>query len=284
VSQLTPLKRKIKSIQTTQKITHAVRLISMSFYSKLEKQNVFLQDYKNSICDVFTQLVVSFPEWKNPVLFPEDILDSSPLFVIISSSKGLCGSFNSNLFRYFERAFFVEKHQKATFITIGQKATNFIKEKNAENILQSYEELTLSNFDSIAAKLVSLINDTQGNYSSVSFFSNYLKNFFVQRPQKSTLTPVSLGKVKNNDNMFDGDLIWEQSPKEILDYLAFEYLRSSILNILFQSMISENAARFLAMDSSTTNAEKILEKLTLQFNKTRQALITKEVAELSANL
>jgi F-type H+-transporting ATPase subunit gamma len=284
VSQLTPLKRKIKSIQTTQKITHAVRLISMSFYSKLEKQNVFLQEYKNSISDIFTQLVASFPEWKNSILFPEDIMDSRPLFVIVSSSKGLCGSFNSNLFRYFERAFFVEKHQKATFITIGQKATNFIKEKNTGDILQSYEELTSSNFDSIAAKLVSLITDSAGNYSSVSFFSNYLKNFFVQRPQKTTLVPVGLEKVKNNNDVFDGDLIWEQTSEVVLDYLALEYLKSSTLNVLFQSMISENAARFLAMDSSTTNAEKILEKLTLQFNKTRQALITKEVAELSANL
>jgi F-type H+-transporting ATPase subunit gamma len=281
VSQLTSLKRKIKSIQTTQKITHAVRLISMSFYSKLEKQNVFLQEYKNSIYELFTQLAASMPEWRNPILFPEDILDSTPLIIIASSSKGLCGSFNSNLFRYIERSLFLEKHQKACFITIGQKATSFIKEKDIGKIIQSYEELNTSNFGAIAEKLVSIINDSQNGYSSVSFFSNHLKNFFVQRPHKNTLIPVSLEKVKND--VFDANIIWEQDKELVLDYLALKYLKSSVLNILFQSMISENAARFLAMDSSTTNAEKILEKLTLQFNKTRQALITKEVAELSSN-
>ena len=280
MSTLTLLKNKIRSIQTTQKITHAVRLISMSFYSKLEKQNVYLQDYTINISQLFSQLLAFVPEWKNPIIFPDDILDTNPLFIVISAAKGLCGSFNSNLFRYFERAFFVEEHQKPIFITIGQKATKLIKEKKAGEIILSVDEITSSNFVPFADKIVEIINDRKNIYSSVSIYSNHFKNFFTQKPQKTTLIPVS---IKQPMQVAEIEFIWEQSQDAILDYLAAKYIKSSILNLLFQSLISENAARFIAMDSSTTNAEKILEKLTLQFNKTRQTLITREVSELAAN-
>ena len=150
MSQLTPLKQKIKSIETTKKITHAVRLVSMSFYSRLERQNASLQHYKKNISQLFLQLIPHIPDWKNPILLPEDILDTTPLFIIISSAKGLCGSFNSNLFRYIERTFLIEEYQTPTFITIGQKSTKFIIGKKWGEIETSFNELTLSNIDSIS--------------------------------------------------------------------------------------------------------------------------------------
>ena len=288
MTQLTPLKQKIKAIQTTQKITHAIRLASRSVYSKLEKQNKPLKHYQTSIDNLFSQIANLNAEWKNPILFPDDILNSNPLFIIISSAKGLCGSFNSNLFRYLQRKFFLEEHQKPTFIAIGTKAIRFIQKEKLGEIICSHNELTSNNFDSISKDLTDIINNGKTLYSSVSFYSNHFKNFFIQQPQKTTLIPISTNNGENDDENKQTEksveFIYEQDEKEILDNIANKYLKSSILNVLFQSLISENAARFLAMDSSTTNAENFLEKLTLQYNKSRQALITREVSELAANM
>ena len=285
MTQLIQIKQKIKSIETTKKITHAVRLVSMSFYSKLEKQNVFLQDYKNNLNQLFFELSHLHANWKNPILFPNDILDINPLVIIVSSTKGLCGSFNSNLFRYFDRAYFIEEHQIPTFITVGQKAKNFITEKKLGTVLESHGELTNSNLESITNKILQAITTGPQVYSSVTFYSNWLKNFFVQKPQKKGLIPLSLNSSHNQTKDFENtDLTLEQDEEQILSYLAQRLLKSSIMETLFQSLISEHASRFVSMDSSTTNAENILERLTLQYNKSRQSLITQEVSELSTSL
>ena len=286
MGQLTQLQHQIKSIKTTEKITHAVRLVSMSLYSKLEKQNITLRYFQENISNLFFQFLLFCPKWKNYILFPKDILDSNPLFIIISSAKGLCGSFNSNLFKFFERRFFLEEHQIPTFITIGQKAKKFIQLKKFGQIEYSYDSLTLSNFSSIADELLCKINEKQTNYSSISFYSNHIKNFFVQQPHKIALTPINpkyFNKEKQSEINYNINIIWEQNKNEILNFIANKYLRSQILEIIFQSLLGENAARFIAMDNSTTNAKKYLEKLTLQYNKSRQSLITREVSELSVN-
>jgi F-type H+-transporting ATPase subunit gamma len=285
VTQLIQQKQKIKSIETTKKITHAVRLVSMSFYARLEKQNIPLQYYTSNITQFFSQLSKQLPDWDNNILFPKDILDSTPLFILIASSKGLCGSFNSNLFRYFDRNYYIEEHQTPKFITIGSKATKLVREKNLGNIIENYGELTSNNFNSIAKDLVEIIDNTQPPYSSITFYSNYLKNFFIQKPEKNQIIPATTQPQetqKEEQQSFDEDLIWEQDKVQIINFVATKYLKTSILDILFQSLISETASRFLAMDSSTNNAEKMLETLTLQYNKARQALITQEVSELSA--
>ncbi|MBD3231091.1 hypothetical protein GF322_00350 [Candidatus Dependentiae bacterium] len=280
VAQITQLKQKIKSIKTTKKITHAVRLVSMSNYSKLEKQNELLNFYQQNIHNTFFELIKTEPEWQNSTIFPQDVFDIKPLIIIVSSSKGLCGSFNSNLLRYYERTFLIEEQQMPSFIVIGTKALKFLKNKGTINIISIFEELTSSNYIYIAEKLTELIFNTKYKFSSVSFFSNYLKNFFLQIPQKISLIPINIPSNLTSKSI---EFEWEQDKNTILEFMAINYIKSSILNILFQSLAAESASRFLTMDKATNNAEEYLEELTLQYNKTRQALITREVSELAAN-
>ncbi len=281
MSEITQLRQKIKSIKTTKKITHAVRLVSMSSYSRLEKQNELLNVYQKSISNVFHELIACVPDWNNKILFPEDIFDSKPLIIVVSSAKGLCGSFNSNLFRFFERSFFLEEHQEPSFIAIGLKSIKFLQENGYKNIVRSFEELSSSNFTSVTEKIAEFILDSQNTYSSVRFYSNYLKNFFLQVPEKNTLIPLALPTDELKSFV---DFDWEQNKEEVIQDVAIRYIKSSILNLLFQSLVSESASRFITMDKATTNAEEYLEDLTLQYNKTRQTLITREVSELTASL
>jgi F-type H+-transporting ATPase subunit gamma len=287
MSQLVQLRHKIRSIQTTKKITHAVRLISMSLYGKLEKINRPLENYTDRIKDFFLETLEQAPEtWHSELLFPEDLLDSRPLFIVIGTSKGLCGSLNSNLFKFVESSLVIEKHQAPAFIAIGLKAISFIKEKEWGELVCSYADLNSNNFLAISGDLIDRIANAPLPYSSVTFCHNTAKSFFTQMPKKSTLIPVRRDSAtsveKDSDDMQD-DVIWEQDKEAVLDYLSVCYVRCAITHLLFEALRAEHAARFLAMENSNNNAEKYLDRLTLQFNKLRQALITREVSELSAS-
>lgn len=299
MSQLVQLRQKIRSIQTTKKITHAVRLISMAFYNKLDKINTPLNIYTQNIKDLFLGLVGLTPTYNSTLLSTQDITDSTPLYIIVATSKGLCGSLNSNLLRYLESSLIIGKHQTPKFIAIGQKAIAYVKEKDMGDLISSYADLNSNNFLALADDLVDKIINNPTPYSSVTLYGSQAKSFFSQRPLKSNLLPITPNSLQTKEKdtaqteqtaqkqLFplnnEDALIWEQDQQEILETLAVRYLRSAIIHVLFQALRAEHAARFLAMENSTNNAEKYLDRLTLQFNKLRQALITKELSELSAS-
>lgn len=291
MSHLIQLRDQIKAVQTTKKITHAVRLVSMSMYAKLEKLSVPHKSYFKSIANFFTALLDRDAEWQHPVFNPNDLLDSKPLYIVIATSKGLCGSLNSNLFRFLEQSFFLQPHQTAEFIVLGQRGIRYIKGKQWGEIIYAYPELSSNNYMTIAEDIVDRIVNSKKNYSSVTFFGSHLRTFFHQQPKKIVLLPLQrsgLNLFTDDKDLADTsaplgeDPIIEQSINQLLEYSATSYAHSFVINVLFQAILAEHAARFLAMDSSTTNAEKYLEKLTLHYNKIRQAVITKEVAELSS--
>ena len=288
VSHLAPLKQRIKSIKATRKITHAMRLVSMSLYSRLDKQISALNLYRQTIDLHFKNLIHAAPGWTNKILMPEDLLDSQPLVILISAVKGMCGSFHSNLIKYYERHFFDQEHQTVHFITIGQKATNFVSAAIAREkrgtLVQSFVEINSHSLEKIAQQIIQHINEAQPHYSSVTCYSNLFVSFFKHNPQIVSLIPLlSSGEQQTASQEFH-DYMWEQEPAIIVDKLAERYLKTSLTHLLTQSLLAEQSARFMAMDSATTNADKYLEKLTLQYNKLRQAMITKEVAELTAGL
>lgn len=292
MAQLVQLREQIRAVQTTKKITHAVRLVSMSMYAKLEKLSTPHNAYLRSIAVFFNSLLSRNPEWKHPVFSSDDLMDSKPLYIVVSTAKGLCGSLNSNMFRFLDQTLFLQPHQTAEFIVLGQRGIKYIKSKNWGEVIYAYQELNSNNYMTIAEDIVDRIITSTKGYSSVTFFSPYLQSFFHQQPKKSPLLPLQKEGVSfySDDKemeswaaSFGDEPIIEQCLEDLLEYAAKSCTQAFVLNTLFQSLLAEHAARFLAMDSSTNNAEKYLEKLTLHYNKIRQAVITREVAELSSN-
>jgi len=280
VAKQIQLKQKIKSIQTTKKITNALRQVSMSMYSKLEHNSTAVRNYTENLKSLFTELVCYDQTWQNPLLFPKS---STPnhLIIIVSTSKGLCGGLNSNLFKFLEKEIAIKKYPNAKFITIGNKATTYIKENELGEIISNYHDFSSSNYISIASDLITKFIDASTPFTSITFFYNESKSFFAQKPNKFQLVPLQLdSKVKSRKA--HKELIWEQNTNDTLDYLSIRYVKGQILFMLFQALISEYSARFVAMDSSTTNADKFIETVTLQYNKMRQAEITREVSGLCA--
>lgn len=287
MSNLMQLKHRIKSIETTKKVTHAMRLIAISFYGQIQKRNTPLIAYKESILNLLTTLQQSHQTWKNPLFITNDPLNSNPLIIFISTSKGLCGSFHEKLATFFEHHFFAEEHQELNFISVGSKATYFIEKyiekENKGKLVTSLEEVNLQNSQKLAEELYTQC--IQNNYSSVIIYSNNFISFFTQKPTQYNLLPISQEKALNKDKTQninpEVEYIWEQDKDSILDKLTQTYIKSSLESLCIQSLLAEQAARFLAMENATTSATKYITSLTLQYNKTRQDMVTKEIIELS---
>jgi F-type H+-transporting ATPase subunit gamma len=259
-------------------------------YAKLERLHDNLKIYNQDLETFFAELVSYAPDWKNEVLLPSDTLDSTPLVVIVATTKGLCGSLNSNLFRVVDEQFFVQDHQKPQFIGIGKKAIKYIEQNELGEIFCNYPELNSSNYLSIGNDIVERVIGSKGKFSSVVFYNNYLKTFFIQETKKKQVIPINTNKSSEESQeskpkkISGHELIWEQDKYDLLDDFSMVYLHGTIANMLFQALLSEQASRFMAMDSSTNNADKFLDKITLEYNKQRQSLITQEVSELSASM
>lgn len=286
MSQLMHIRQKIKSIQTTKKITHAIRLSSMSRYGKLEKQEAQFTTYLHTVEKAFMKFAIpAMAEWQHPIIFPADKNNTTPLIIIAATNKGLCGSLNSNLFRYISIIMNIPEHQKPSFIAIGARANKFILENNFGPVIACYNDLKSESLAQVTTDILEKIFTAPEAFSSVTLYGNLGKSFFTQTPYHATLLPLvssQPAQTQEGDITGQDDVIWEQPMETVLELLAKQYLQSRFVHFLYHTLKAEHAARFLAMENSTTNAEKCLESLTLLFNKTRQALITREVAELGA--
>jgi len=282
--QLVQLRNRIKAIETIKKITHAMRLISMSTHSRLKHQEQPLYHYKQTISQLFNKIQKLTPEWQNQILSPK-AQEPNELIILIGSSKGLCGSFNTMLFHHFE-LYANENNldlKHAKIITIGKRAQNYITEHKIGAVVTSLEELTAATLTPLSYKLTDSIINATKPFSSVLVFSNFLKTFFVQKPQTTALIPFKQLLAKDDSSpssqSFD-EYRWEQNPEDILNVLVAQCIDANIQHLLFQSLLAEHAARFLSMDNSTRNAQSLLDKTKLDYNKLRQSKITKELAEL----
>ncbi len=298
MSHLMQLEKQIQSIKTTKKITLAMRLIAMSLYVRIEKLHAASKTYQLKYNELLSLLTAENPTWKNKITTVTDPFDRRPLIILISSIKGLCGSFNNNIFSYFDRFIEVSQYQTPLFITIGKRATdyieNFIKKTAQGKIILSHHEISSYSIDRIINDLVRLILNPETRYSSILIYSTKFENFFVQRPIRTSIVdPYEIQKQRKDPRQLDDDaapetpkpntdIIWEQPSDEILKILSYSYLHAQVTPLIINSLVAEQSARFLAMEHATSNAEKYIEKLQLTYNKLRQESITKELAEITS--
>lgn len=276
MAQLIEMRKRIAAIETTKKITHAMRLIAMSTHSRLKSKEEPLQIYKENIQALFAKLQAHVPTWSHPALTPTT--RNNPLIIIVGSTKGLCGNFNTALFNFFEK-----KHlpceRRYSIIAIGKKAIDYASSHHQRaTIVASFKELSTATLLPIAQEITGHILNASPHYSSVTIFSNISKTFFLQRPEATVLIPFSVTPETNDK--YAQEYIWEQQPADILQTLTNQTIAVHLQFLLFESLLAEHAARFISMDNSTRNAQNLLETTKLNYNKLRQAKITKEIAEL----
>ncbi|MBA2307089.1 F0F1 ATP synthase subunit gamma [Candidatus Dependentiae bacterium] len=276
MSQLITMRQQIKAVETIKKITHAMRLISMSSHSHLKNQKKHLEAYRNAFQQLWSRVENVLEE---PSSTGTPLTTSHDLVILAGSQKGLCGPFNSQLFRFFEQERLSESHHQS-IIAIGKHAIEYCT-TNKLPLIASYNDFTTSRFVTIAQALTDLLINSPHIYSSVLFYGNYQKNFFVQKPRATVVLPLTdLPKEKAPQPT---DYILEQSPEDLGHMLRSLLLLITLQELLYDSLLSEQAARFISMDSSTRNANNLLTSMKLEYNKARQSAITQELTELSTN-
>lgn len=285
MSLLIQLRYRIRAIETIKKITHAMRLISMSSRSRLKSKEDPLREYMKTSAQLLDRIKAHAPDWKNPIIKPSENVPYNPLVILIGSQRGLCGNFNTTLFHYFEKEVFKPHKEggKIQIIPVGKKAVNYIDDNPNYTVIARFSELTAKTLGSISHEILELLLHQEPNFTDVVVFSNLLKTFFVQKPHKTVLIPFAIEQEKTAEPA-SKEYIWEQSPKELLDQLAYQTLEVELHYLLFESLLAEHAARFISMDNATRNAQTLLEETQLQYNKLRQAKITKELTELVSNI
>lgn len=281
MSQLVQMRQRIKSIETIKKVTHAMRLISMSSHARFRAKKTGLQLYQTELKRLFSIVQQETKEWQNPRLQPTADYNGPTLIILVGSQKGLCGIFNTLLFQFFEQKLASYNRQQLQLITIGKKADEYAA-KFSLPVIKSFTELSSASLPEISNEITNMIIKAEIPYAHVSIFSNYPKTFFAQKPEQSILIPFQVPQV--NKVSSPEEYTFEQAPETLLDFLANRFLFSSISELLLNSLVAESAARFIAMDNSTRNATNLLDDMKLDYNKLRQAKITRELTDLIGSL
>jgi F-type H+-transporting ATPase subunit gamma len=285
MAQLIQMRQRINVIETIKKITHAMRLVSMSMHSHLKHHEQTYADYYKHLENLFYTTKHAAPNWKHPIFAPEKPSSHRSLAIIIGSQKGLCGNFNSSLFSLFEKHEKKNQNSFCDIIVIGGKAVTHFQHNKLHKTIALYPRLSKTNIFMLGKNIVQNITNNHISYKHVTIYGNKLRTFFLQQPYKQQLLPFDEHNLnppkKRVPNKANHEHLWEEPIEKIIDKLSLQYIEGKLQHALFLSLIAEQAARFLSMDNATRNAHKLLETTRLQYNKIRQAKITKEINELS---
>ncbi len=280
MSQLIQIRQRIKAVETIKKVTHAMRLISMSTHSHLRQQFGPLKEYIANVHALYARTQAGsayISQWATP-----SIQTAPVLCIVVGSQKGLVGNFNTMLFTALSDFCKVNDPHSLQFIGIGKQAVDYLHHHYQFQVKSTYQELSIRNAAILAEELANIIFMHAHQYKKIVMISNEPRTFFIQKPITSTLFPFATPKTDTSFQLHD--YTWYQSREDILDILVKQSIRAQCEFLLFQSLMAENAARFISMDSSTRNAEQLLETTRLAYNKLRQAKITKEISELTGSI
>ena len=285
---LLDIRRRIKSVKNTQQITKAMKMVSAAKLRRAQDRVVTARPFANKMAEVLGELAKRTDEdFHHPLLDFRG--DQRYLLVLITADKGLCGAFNTNLTKA-AQAFIRENSDKQIEImAIGRKGRDFFRNRHA-TIAGEYIGLTgkgrvdLSEALEVARAIIDKYTEDTG-IDKVYIIYNEFKSVLSQRVVLEQLLPVSRPKqeepeAKSQQPVTLIDYIYEQPPDQMFGQLLPRLIETQIFRALLESVASEQGARMTAMDSASKNASELIESLTLNMNRVRQAAITNEIIEV----
>ncbi|MEK6689703.1 MAG: ATP synthase F1 subunit gamma [Nitrospirota bacterium] len=278
---LRDIKRRITSVKSTQQITKAMKMVAASKLRRAQDRIFEARPYANKMFSVLSSLAVRTGREEHSLLAKRS--RSKIEILVITTDRGLCGALNSNILK---KAYDFNREKKkddyeASISTIGRKGRDFFRKRNIpmrKTWVGLSGKITYSNAQEIARDIVK--NYTEELFDEVCLVYNEFKSAMQQRVIIEKLLPIEPQKVEKEEVIHYGEFIYEPSASEVLDTLLPKHIEVQIFRALLESEASEQGARMTAMDNATRNAKELIEKLTLQFNKARQAAITKELMEV----
>ena len=275
------IRRKIHSIESTQKITRAMEMVAASKMRKAQQRMFASRPYLQRLKEVADHLIKAKLEYKHPYLLPKPV--KTVLFLVVSSDRGLCGGLNTNLFKMIllEMKKLTERGEQVLICTIGKKAANFFAHHHAKVIASTIDLGDKPRIQDLIG-IIKVAMDSFDDSSAQEVYVAYNKFFttLVQKPQVELLLPIV--DSKPNDRIGSWDYIYEPDPEMLLDLLLRRYIETIIYQATIENIASEQASRMIAMKNASDNAEDLIDEFTLIYNKARQAAITTELAEIVA--
>ena len=283
---LKELKNRISSVKSTRKITSAMKMVAASKLRRAQELAESSRVYADSLSFILSSLAGNT---KNSADLPEILTGREnskiSLIIINSSDRGLCGGFNSNLFRNAKK-WISDQHgqgKSVKIMTVGKKASSFYKKTDLD-IVASFEDLNsndrqLQVSEEIKNKILELFDNNE--IDEVSILFNKFVSAISQEPTYQSLIPLSNEETSEDESEVNNAVFeFEPDKNELLEYLVPRNFLTQIYRSVLESSASEHAARMTSMDNATRNAGDMIDRLTLTYNRTRQAFITKELIEI----
>ena len=271
---VTKIKSRIKSVSSAYKVTSAMKLVSTVKLKQWKGRMIAYKDYTNEINET-VDILLSYAKSKNIPFMNINTEATKNLYLVISSTLGLCGSYNNNIFKVSDVA--ITKDDEA--IILGGKGVAHYK--NGEFItIPGFEDYSSINDKEMVNKITNyILNEyNKGTYKEIHIIYSEYKNSLVFLAKDYMLLPI---KHEVTERTIYPPII-EPNEKELLDNIVPFYLKSEIYSKLFESAVCEQAARSNAMENATNNAKDLLNDLEIEFNKARQNAITQEIIEIVA--
>lgn len=288
MANLKEVRNRISSTISTQQITKAMKLVSATKLRKAQQAITQIRPYADKLGHVLGNLAQSAKdESELATYFESSCKEENVLVLVLSSDRGLCGAFNSNVIKEVKWLLEnkVENTENVTLKFVGKKAYEFFKSQSISCDTDHMNLLQDLNYEAAFDLGQLLINDfLSGKYSEVFVVYNKFKNAATQYKTIEKVLPVEMESYSNDDQESDSkyvaDFSFEPSKLELLQELIPRVLKTQIYRAILDSVASEHGSRMVSMDKATENAGEILKNLKLQYNQARQAAITKEILEI----
>jgi len=275
MANLKEIRNRISSVSSTMQITSAMKMVSAAKLKKAQDAITAMRPYSNKLTEILQSLSSSIDS-DNKYAQKRDV--KKVLIVSITSNRGLCGGFNSNIFKKStELANSIYNDSDVSFVAIGKKGNDFLQKSfNVEsNHIDIFDNLNMENVSLIAESLMKMfINE---DFDKIDIVYNKFKNAATQVVVSEQFLPISDVEDNSNNN---SDYIFEPSKKEIIEELIPKSLKNQLFKAIRDSWASEHGARMTATHKATDNATKLRDQLKLAYNQARQAAITNEILEI----
>jgi F-type H+-transporting ATPase subunit gamma len=275
--QVRDIKRRIRSIKSTQQITKAMEMVAAARLRRAQEKVVAARPYAREIQGMIRRLIPAIPEIAHPLLAPRQ--SHRVGYVVMTSDRGLCGGFNAHVIR--QAQVLLAQEKEYALVTLGRKGRDFFRRRGYRLLAEFIalgDDPTVAQTREIAQALLDLYEKNlvdEINLVYMEFISTGR-----QRPKVARLLPVEAPAVDEADLELINDYLFEPEPEKVLDMLLPRFIIGQIYNALLESKASEQAAKMIAMGAASENAGEMIDQLTLSFNKARQAAITRELSEI----
>lgn len=277
MANLREIKTRIGSVKSTKQITNAMKMVAASKLRKAQDNIINARPYADHINDMLRTLKNKNISSNHPLL-AEATGKGKTAFIVVTSDRGLCGSFNTHIIK--EAIVHLKENPDADLICIGKKGYDHFKKHSTsvtEHYINLFNEMDFSVSAEVAEKILSLFLDE--NYDKINVIYNEFKSAIQQDIVVKQLLPIVPIESEEISKL---DYVYEPDEDTIIFELGRKYIHVDIWRIMLESSAAEQGARMTAMDSATENATELIDRLTLNYNRARQAAITTEIIEISS--